>query len=276
MADNETPTYEKIKLEQFAGTYLKQGEVISFSEEIMDMIDTHGATLLLEEKLPLLATLTDTNRKMSMFPVSYPQTVQIEAKDATRDKMLSALYQFFRRICLASESELCAHALAIKGEIDRYSALSKGSVTEQNSYVRELCSFLTGEANVAHTTALGLLPLVTSLNTINNEIRALFRARNIELGDRISKRGGKTMRMLRGEACDVIKNIIETANVVYEMQPSEITENIMKGLRGIITKYKAIAAHNKGTVPIDGEDETPDPTPTPDEGDDEGEGAEAA
>ena len=275
MADNETTTYEQIRLKNFIGSYLKTGEFIGYGDEFVDAFETHAATLIAEDDVPLLATAVDNLSKMSMFPVSFIQTAQIAAKDATRDKMLSAFYQYFSRVCLATESTLCAHALAIKAEVDRYKELWKGSVVEQTSYVKEFCQFLLAEANVAHTEALGLVPFITSLNTLNNEIKTLFRARNAELGRRISARGGKTIRALRAETAEIIRILIDKVNVVYQMQPSEITEGIMRTLRGIITKYTEISARNRGTVPIDGEDETPDPEPATDDditGEDNGEG----
>ena len=275
MADNETTTYEQIRLKNFTGSYLKTGEFIGYGSEFVDAFETHAATLLAEEDVPKLATAVDNISKMSMFPESFIQTAQIAAKDATRDKMLSAFYQYFSRICLAPESTLCAHALAIKAEVDRYKELWKGSVVEQTSYVKEFCQFLLAEANVAHTEALGLVPFITSLNTLNNEIKTLFRARNIELGRRISARDGKTIRSLRAETADIIRTLIDKVNVVYQMQPSEIPEGIMRTLRGIITKYMEIASRNKGTVPVDGEDEAPDPAPATDDditGEDNGEG----
>ena len=273
MADNETTTYEQIRLKNFIGSYLKTGEFIGYGSEFVDAFETHAATFLAEEDMPKLSTAVDNLSKLSMFPVSFIQTAQIAAKDATRDKMLSAFYLYFSRICLASESTLCAHALAIKAEVDRYKELWKGSVVEQTSFVKEFCEFLLAEANVAHTEALGLVPFITSLNALNNEIRVLFRARNAELGNRLSKRGGKTMRELRAETAEIIRILIDKINVVYQMQPSEITEGIMRTLRGIITKYTEISARNRGTVPIDGEDELPDPEPATDDGAGEGEGS---
>ena len=274
MADNENnnPTYLEVILPLFLGTKLRNAQYLAFLEAILEFIDTNAATLLGEEIVPVIDSLKKTIEILNRAPISYTETALIEGKDALRDKLVRVILIIFKRaLKVPQDSETWNHANELRAILTRFLDLAKLSMTEQNYLVKNICEELSSETNTPHVEALGLTPFLTSLGTTNNAIRVLYRARMQETGRRKATRGGKSVRELRIEAGPLLKKLIDRFNVVYEMQPSEITQNIMVGLLGVFDKFQAIAAANGSSVPDDGEEEQPDPTPTPDDGEDDGE-----
>ena len=272
MADNEnTTTYKKMKLPSFKGTRLTNDQFIGYVQDFRAPIGNHGDTLLLENKLGLLDSYDGNNALLIRFPTSFTETALIAAKDYYRDKIAKLfVYNFKRFMAMPHDSSFWIHANAISSIVSRFYDLGTRTISGQTPLIKEIYDLLSSETNAVHIKALGLTALLEELNTVNNALRVLFRARMAESGRRIATRGGKTFRDVRIELGNTIAEIIETVNVVYEMQPSEITEGIVSELLGVINKYTNIAAANGTSVPENGEDDEPDPTHTS-EGDDEGE-----
>ena len=264
MADNETPSYPAIVVQDFTGVKLRNGQFAEYIQDILAAIGNDAPTLFAENIVPVLEALKASYLNLVRFPFGFNETAQIVAKDEYRDKLARLLIVVFKRyLAMPSDSPFWTHANSLYEIVSRYYDIGGLSITEQTSLIRELCETLTAEANAAHVTALGLTALVTELNTVNTAVRTLFRARTMSSGKRTVARGGKSVRDIRIEIGEAFKQLCVIINGAYALQPSEITQNIMSNLTGIVNKYKAIAASNS-TTPENGEDEEPDPTPTPD------------
>ena len=214
---------------------LAKAEHLNFHLEAVAFIEKCGAeNISIETELSLYRTAIDAEIKVVNLQSASALTPEMEAKDKERDEYLSFL---FATIDAAKNSPIEAQREAhrqLTPVVSPYQGIARSTDSQESSQIVGLVNdILSSPALVPHTAALNIDPVVSALNSANNDYIKLDAKRTSEIPSKAET------NKKRAAVDEQYFAIVDKANATVILAPNDSALTLVNDLNNLIDKTNA-------------------------------------